>query len=133
MSAEPQSLFDELGGEARLRAIIDRFVDRLFSDMMIGFMFERADRQRIKDMEYEFAAQHLGANVSYSGRPLVDAHRAHRIFDGHFSRRLSILRETLLELQVPPRVREHWLAHTEAQRARLVVGPCNAALPDSKT
>lgn len=112
--------------------MIDRFVDRIFSDMMIGFMFAHADRQRIKDKEYEFAAQHLGAKISYGGRPLVDAHRAHRIFDGQFSRRLTILRETLLELEVPPRVREHWLAHTEALRGSLVIGACNASLPVAK-
>jgi hemoglobin len=129
VSATAQTLFDELGGEARLRQIIDRFVDRIFSDMMIGFMFERADRQRIKEKEFEFAAQHLGGSVSYSGRPLVQAHRAHQIFDGQFSRRLTILRETLVELEVPPRVREHWLSHTEALRSSLVIGACNASLP----
>ena len=33
------SLFDSLGGESRLRAIIDTFVDRVFEDRMIGFFF----------------------------------------------------------------------------------------------
>src|ERR1043165_3929965 len=37
-----QSLFEKLGGEARLRAIIDVFIDRVFEDRMIGFFFRKA-------------------------------------------------------------------------------------------
>ncbi|HYO98557.1 MAG TPA: group 1 truncated hemoglobin [Polyangiaceae bacterium] len=118
--------FEELGGEPALRRIVDRFVDRLFDDPMIGFFFARADRARVKDKEYEFAAGHLGAAVEYTGRPLQGAHRAHRIFDGQFSRRLKILDETLTEMNVPAAVRQHWIEHTQSLRQTLVAGPCNA-------
>ena len=124
-----QTLFEELGGEPTLRAIIDRFIDGVFADVMIGFMFARANRERIKAMEYEFAAQHLGAPLEYGGRPLAVAHRAHRIFDGQFDRRLTILRETLAAFAVAPRVREHWLGHTESLRAQITLGACNEPLP----
>jgi hemoglobin len=110
------SLFDDLGGEPVLRRIIDRFVDRVFDDVMIGFFFRNARRERIKQKEYEFAAQHLGASVEYTGRPIADAHRAHPIMGGQFARRLTILKETLEAEHVPEHVKEHWLAHTEAQR-----------------
>ena len=116
--ANSATLFDELGGEPVLRQIVDHFVNRLFEDVMIGFMFARASRERIQAMEYEFAAEHLGAGNEYGGRPLSVAHRAHRIFDGQFDRRLTILRETLVAFEVSDRVREHWLAHTEALRGR---------------
>lgn len=108
------TLFDELGGEPALRKIIDRFVDRMFDDVMIGFFFRKASRARIKEKEYEFAAQHLGAEVQYTGRALEQAHRPHGIRASQFMRRLQILKETLEEFGVPPRVREHWLDHTTA-------------------
>jgi len=128
-SATP-SLFDELGGEPTLRKIVHRFVERLFSDLMIGFFFQRANRARIEEKEYEFAAAHLGAPVEYTGRPLEAAHRPHRIFDGQFQRRLTILRETLEEFGVSERVRDHFLAHTLSLRDRIVVGACEDPLPD---
>jgi truncated hemoglobin YjbI len=112
-----RTLFDELGGEPELRKIVDRFVDRVFDDVMIGFFFRNADRARIKQKEYEFAARHLGADVEYTGRPIAEAHAAHPIMGGQFMRRLKILEETLLEHGVPDAVREHWLAHTEKLRA----------------
>ncbi len=106
-----ESMFDALG-ETKLHAIIDSFVDRLFQDMMIGYLFRAADRNRVKEKEYEFAARHLGAELTYTGRPLQQAHRAHRITGGQFMRRLQLLKDTLAEFQVPGDIREHWIEHT---------------------
>lgn len=106
------SLFEQLGGEPVLRQIIDRFVDRVMGDTMIGFFFARVNRDRLKRLEYEFAAQHLGANVEYSGRPIREAHQKHPIMGGQFRRRLTILKQTLEEFSVPQQVIEHWVAHT---------------------
>jgi hemoglobin len=111
------TLFERLGGESALRAIIARFVDRMFDDLMIGYLFRAADRERVKAKEYEFAARHLGAEVTYTGRPIDEAHRAHRITGGQFMRRLQILKETLVAFQVPPQVSEHWISHTLALQA----------------
>jgi hemoglobin len=110
------TLFEDLGGEPVLRSIIDRFVDRIFADVMIGFFFVNARPERIKQKEYEFAAQHLGAGSEYTGRPLDEAHRAHPIMGGQFARRLTILKETLEAAGVPEHVKQHWLAHTESMR-----------------
>ena len=52
-----ESLFEKLGGESGLRAIVNAFIDRVFEDRMIGFFFRNADRARIKEMEYQLAAQ----------------------------------------------------------------------------
>ncbi|MDB4991238.1 MAG: Bacterial-like globin, partial [Myxococcaceae bacterium] len=40
--------FDELGGELALRSLIDEFVERVFADTMIGFLFARANKERVK-------------------------------------------------------------------------------------
>ena len=110
-------LFDELGGEPVLRSIVGRFVDRMFADPMIGFFFRKASRERVKDKEYELAAQHLGAPVEYTGRPIQQVHAVHPIMGGQFARRLEILRSTLIEAGAPDAVVRHWVAHTESQRS----------------
>ena len=110
------SRFDELGGEPKLRAIVDEFVDRCFDDAMIGFLFQRADRDRIKRFEYQHAAEHLGADVRYEGRPLDVAHGPHRIFGGQFARRRQILIETLRDHEVPDHVIAAWIAHQDSLR-----------------
>jgi hemoglobin len=123
------SLLDEMGGEAMLKMVIDRFIDRVFDDAMIGFFFAAADRARIKQKEYELAAATLGAQVTYTGQPIGAAHRRHPIQDGHFARRLEILRQTLQEFEVPARVAQHWLEHNAQLRSVVVRGDDPACGP----
>jgi hemoglobin len=116
------SLFDTLGGEMALSMIIDRFMERVFADSMIGFFFARADKARIKQKEYELAASSLGGPVAYSGRSLQVAHAAHPIAAAHFHRRLEILKQTLKEFQVPQNVAHYWIGHNERLFSSIVVG-----------
>jgi hemoglobin len=110
------SYFEQLGGETVLRRIIDDFIDRVFADRMIGFLFRNASRERIKQMEYQLAAAFLGAPVEYRGEPLEKAHAKHPIMGGHFDRRRQILKETLQSYRVPEEILDAWLRHTEALR-----------------
>jgi truncated hemoglobin YjbI len=111
-----QTLFEEIGGEPKLREIIGAFIDRVFADRMIGFFFRNADKKRIKEMEYQLTAEFFGADVRYQGRPLDHAHAKHPIMGGQFARRLQILRETLEDFNVPQAIREAWLQHNESLR-----------------
>lgn len=110
------SHFDQLGGELRLREIIDTFIERVFADRMIGFFFRKADKKRIKEMEYQLAAGFLGAGIEYQGRPLQKAHAKHPIMGGHFARRRQILKETLEFFQVAEDIKNGWLKHTDDLR-----------------
>jgi hemoglobin len=123
MIAHRMPWFEQIGGEPALRAIVDDFVDRCFDDTMIGFLFRRASRERIKRFEYEHAAEVLGGPGAYGGRPLDEAHRRHRILGGQFDRRLQILRETLDAHGVPPEVRDGWLAEQRRLRHLITADP----------
>lgn len=121
--------FERLGGESALRGIIDDFVGRVFSDPMIGYLFRNVSRDRLLRLEYEHAAEHLGAGVSYSGRPLAQAHAGHAISTGHFDRRRTILMQVLARHGAPPDVIEAWLGEVEAQRGAIVNGASDACSP----
>lgn len=112
-------LFDKIG-ETKLRAVVADFYDRVFADVMIGFMFQGKDKRHLIDREYEMAAKFLGApNVTYTGRPMRTAHAGHTIFGGHFERRLQILRETMRDHFVDPAVQQVWIEHTNALRSQI--------------
>lgn len=118
-----RSPYERLGGEPVLRAIIDDFVDRVFGDMMIGFFFRNASRARVKEFEFQHAAEHLGAGIPYAGRPLRVAHAAHRIMGGQFARRKELLRKTLVDHHVAQDIADGWLAHVESLRAEVTSDP----------
>ncbi|HMI91592.1 MAG TPA: group 1 truncated hemoglobin [Polyangiales bacterium] len=122
------TMFERIGGEAALRAIVDDFVDRIVDDIMIGFFFRGVDRARLKQLEYQHAAEHLGGPVRYEGRPLRQAHAKHRIMGGQFARRKELLRKTLVTHAVPDEIASAWLAHVESLRAQVTTEPdgqCN--------
>ena len=111
--------FDKIG-ETKLRAVLADFYDRVFADVMIGFMFQGKDKRHLVDREFEMAARMLGnSEVAYTGRPMRTAHGAHTIFGGHFERRLQILRETMADHDVDPEVRQVWIDHTLALREQI--------------
>ncbi|MCC6623108.1 MAG: hypothetical protein IT385_17755 [Deltaproteobacteria bacterium] len=112
--------FERVGGEAGLRALITEFVGRTFADPMIGFLFAGKPKARITELEYRFAAEHLGAPLVYDGRPLGEAHRRSPISGGHFDRRTRILAETLARHEVPDDVAARWLAHVESRRSEVL-------------
>jgi hemoglobin len=116
LKPNPPSLFEQLGGEAKLRTIVDTFIDRVFADRMIGFFFRHADAVRIKELEYQHAAAFLGAPIVYRGRALDQAHAKHPIMGGHFARRRQILKETLEAYAVPDAVKRAWLEHNDSLR-----------------
>jgi hemoglobin len=120
--------FEQVGGELYLRAIIDEFVERMFADTMIGYLFARVSKPRLKQLEYEHAARFLGAPVAYTGRDLREAHGRHPIMGGHFGRRRTLLKNVLEKHAVPVAIIEAWLAHQDALRPEVTsdeITQCN--------
>lgn len=113
------SYFEQIGGALKLSAIIDDFVERVCADVMIGFLFAKVDKARLKRMEYEHAAAFLGAAVPYTGRDIERAHARHPILGGHFARRRTILEQTLQRHGVAPEISAAWLAHQDALRPQV--------------
>lgn len=121
------TLFDQLGGD-RLRAVIVDFYQRVFDDVMIGFLFVGKDRAQLIAREWEMTARMLGGTVRYQGRPLREAHARVPILGGHFDRRLQLLRDAMAAHAVPAAARDAIVAHTTAMRAQVTADPtsdCN--------
>lgn len=101
--------YERIGGEPVVRGIIERFVDRMAADTIIGFRFAGADLARIKQHEFEHAAQSLGAQLPYTGRPIAGLHQPMRINAGQFRRRLALLRQELERADLPAEVEAEWM------------------------
>lgn len=114
--------FERIGGEAVLRPAIERFVDRSFDDLIIGFLFAHADRARVKQHEYEHTARVLGAAVAYTGRPIPALHRPLRINAGQFRRRLALLRQELGRAGLPPDITALVIEAQERMQAQITDG-----------
>jgi truncated hemoglobin YjbI len=103
------SLYDDMGGEAALRAVLQTLYDRLFDDVMVGFLFAGKDKEQLITHQLWFTARFLGGPNRYEGRSLPEAHAALPLLPGHFDRRHHLLKQALAEHRVPAHVAEEWL------------------------
>jgi hemoglobin len=110
-------LVERAGGVAGIEAILRDLYERLFSDLMVGFLFEGHDRERIIRVQTGFTRRLLGeTSAPYEGKSIPDAHAALPILPGHFDRRHHLLRQVLEAHAVDPEVREAWLRLDQALR-----------------
>jgi hemoglobin len=116
--SEP-TLFDQVGGD-RLRTALTDFYDRVFADVMIGYLFAGKNKAHLIEREWEMTARMLGASaVTYTGRSMREAHGRHQILGGHFDRRLQLLRDALAAHDVPAAVCDAIVAHSQALRPQI--------------
>ena len=112
--------FEAIGGETRVRAVVQRLYERLLVDPMVGFLFEGKDLNRIVDHQVAFTCAFLGGPTQYTGKPLPEAHAHLPLLKGHFDRRHHVLEEVLVEQGVPSPVVRLWLDIDESLRASVL-------------
>ena len=127
------TLYEEAGGEEAIKIILSTFYDAVFDDIMIGFHFRNADKERLIRVETQMTCIALGAkHMKYEGKSVRAAHAPHPILGGQFERRLQILREAMEEHQLPQNVREAWIEHNQKLRPQVTAdqgSDCNHPAP----
>ena len=112
----PASLYEAIGGEPRVRAVLQSLYDRLFEDAMVGFLFAGKDKAHIVEQQVAFTCRFLGGPQVYSGLPLPKAHASVPLLPGHFDRRHRLLEQVLEAEGVPLEVKRVWLQIDTALR-----------------
>jgi len=109
------------GGEARVRALLLKFYERMALDSMLLHFFTDRDVAAIADKQGEFVLRAMGAVPTYTGKAPGDAHgNLPPIWTGHFNRRLVILRETLLGSGMSEADADAWVSFEDAFREAIV-------------
>jgi truncated hemoglobin YjbI len=103
------SLYDDIGGEPAIRAVLRTLYDRLFDDLMVGFLFAGKNKEQLIEHQLWFTARFLGGPSRYEGKSIPEAHAALPLLSGHFDRRHHMLKQALAEHRVPAHVADEWL------------------------
>ena len=119
-------MYQALGGEPRVRAIVRALYDRLFADPMVGFLFAGRDKERLVERQVAFTCGFLGGPQRYEGKPLPEAHAGLPLLAGHFDRRHRLLQEVLEEQGAPEEVRRVWLRIDESLRSSVLAAGAGA-------
>ncbi len=94
-TSDQPTLYERVGGEQGIARLIDAFYDRVLADPELAVFFQDTAMDTLRHMQREFFAAALGATVSYSGRPLGQAHAGQGIKPRHLQRFVAYLIDTL--------------------------------------
>jgi len=129
-----RSLYERLGGNDAIVAVIDDFVARVAGDARINGKFARTDIPRLKAMLVDQVTDVAGGPATYMGRGMDETHAGMGVTSAEFDALVGDLRETLEELEVPAPEQTELLAILAPLRAEIVEiesAATGTALPDS--
>jgi hemoglobin len=78
------SLYERLGGETSITAVVDAFVGRCAVDDRINGKFARTDVPRLKKMLVDQIVEATGGPAGYAGRSMTETHRGMGVTAGEF-------------------------------------------------
>jgi hemoglobin len=69
-----ETLFAQIGGEAKLKATVDTLVEVMLEDERINFTFAQTDLAKFKTLLYEQICELTGGGCKYTGRDMKTSH-----------------------------------------------------------
>src|SRR5215813_3233933 len=104
------TLFEQIGGESRLRAAVDEFTNIVLADERINFTFADSDIPKFKKLLYEQICELTQGPCKYTGRDMYEAHRKLNIDNGQFNALAEDLYIAFDRVHVPYRVQNKVVA-----------------------
>jgi hemoglobin len=98
---QEKSLYDRLGGQPAITAVVDDFVGNVAADARINAFFARTDIPRLKRLLVEQICQASGGPCVYTGDDMKSVHAGMHITDGNFNALVEDLKRSLDRFNVP--------------------------------
>ena len=129
--AAPQtkSLYDRLGGEAAITAVVADFVGRAASDPAVNFVRKGTAREwnpspenvaKLKKHLTQFLCSVTGGPQVYEGRDMVTVHKGMEISDAEFNAIAADLQASLMAFNVPQKEQDELMAIAATTRGQIV-------------
>jgi len=104
------TLFEKIGGEAKLRAAMHEFVLIIESDDRINFTFANTDLKKFEQLLYEQFCNLSQGGCKYTGRDMHTAHAKLNINNAEFNALTEDLYEAFDRVHVPYRLQNKMVA-----------------------
>src|ERR1700733_15654671 len=104
------TLFERIGGEAKLRATVEQFVTIIEADDRINFAFADTDLSKFKQLLFEQLCAITDGPCKYTGRDMYTAHAKLNINDAQFNALAEDLYEAFDREHVPYRLQNKVVA-----------------------
>lgn len=116
------SIYDTIGGEEALTAVVGDFYGRVLADPELAGFFAGTDMSRLTGKQVQFLAAVLGGPDSYTGPSMRDVHQGRGIGQKHFDLVAGHLIAALGAADVPAPVIEQIVSLVVPLAADIVSG-----------
>ena len=79
------SLYDQIGGEPKFRAVVDELMLIMESDPRINFTFAETDIPKFKQLLFEQLCNITGGPCQYTGRSMEESHQKLNVTNAMFN------------------------------------------------
>lgn len=114
------TLYERLGGEDAITAVVDRFYERVLADDQFVHFFEDVDMQNQRAHQAQFLSAVTGGPVDYTGADMETVHADLDVSRADFDAIATHLTETLAAFDVAEADRETVLAEFESYEDAIV-------------
>ena len=116
-----RELYDRLGGQRAIVAVVDDFVARLAADPRIALRFSNTDIPKLESLLVEFVCMATGGPCHYTGRDMETSHAGMEIVEDEWNALVEDLVATLDKFGVPKHEKAELLGALGPLEPRIVV------------
>jgi len=118
--AGPHELYDRLGGQRAIVAVVDDFIGRVAADPRINLRFANTDIPKLKLLLVEFVCVATGGPCTYTGRDMETTHAGMELVEDEFTALVEDLSATLDKFKVPAKEKGELLGALGPLEPRIV-------------
>ncbi|HEY1556506.1 MAG TPA: hypothetical protein VGF94_16840 [Kofleriaceae bacterium] len=118
--AKPKSLYERLGGQPAITAVVEEFVTRTTANDKIKDRFFNVDAVKLKQLLVEFVCMATGGGCKYTGRDMTITHASMELSDDEFNALAGDLVAALDKFHVPEKEKGELLAPIAALKPQIV-------------
>ena len=118
--AQGKSLYDRLGGQAAISAVVDEFAKNVLGDDRINKKFAKSNAERLVTNLKAFVCKATGGPCEYGGRDMKIAHKKMGVTEGEFNALVEDLVKALDKFNVPAQEKNELLGALGGMKAEIV-------------
>jgi len=108
--AQEKTLYERLGGQPAVEAVVKDFAGRVLADTRINKKFAKSDANRLVKNLTDFVCAATGGPCKYEGKSMKDSHRNMAVTEGEFGALVEDLVATLDKFKVPAKEKNELLS-----------------------
>ena len=121
--AAEKSLYERLGGQGAIQAVVTKFISNVGGDKRINGYFATADLKKLNKLLVEQVCMATGGPCSYSGRDMKTTHKGMKVTDAAFGALVEDLVAALDTFNVPAKEKGELLG---------ILGPMKSDIVEAK-